>query len=94
MEREYWLLRKRKHAAHARAAANSEIKLIHLDLAGRYSVKAASAQGGAIGYEELEIGARWLASRARSDPERAEHLAMANKYARLRLESRAIIGAA
>jgi hypothetical protein len=87
MERNYWLLRERKHVAHARDSASSDIKLIHLDLAGRYSVKAAASQGDAIGYEELEIGARWLASRALSDSERAEHLAMANKYARLRLDT-------
>lgn len=37
-------------------------------------------------YERLETGARWLASRASSEPERREHLAMANRYARLRLE--------
>ena len=38
-------------------------------------------------YERLETGARWLASRASSEPERREHLGMANRYARLRLDS-------
>jgi hypothetical protein len=114
MERNYWLLRKRKHMAHARDASCSEAKLIHLDLAGRYSIKAAAVAGSAQAtpvqphspvtakpvsgqghpagtcYEQLEIGARWLASRAACADERAEHLGMANKYARLRLEFRPI----
>jgi hypothetical protein len=34
-------------------------------------------------YGRLEIGARWLAERAGAD-ERDEHLAMADRYARLR----------
>lgn len=106
MERNYWLLRKRRHLACARDAATSEIKLIHLDLAGRYSIKAAAAgdaetarspaarpataaQAGSAPtrYDHLEIGARWLASHAQSAGERDEHLGMANRYARLHLES-------
>jgi hypothetical protein len=43
MERDYFLQRKRSHAASARDAATGEIRLIHLDLAGRYSVKAAAS---------------------------------------------------
>jgi hypothetical protein len=38
-------------------------------------------------YERLETGARWLASRTSSQEERDEHLGMANRYARLRLEA-------
>ena len=38
-------------------------------------------------YEQLETGARWLASRSSNEAERHEHLAMATKYARLRLDA-------
>jgi hypothetical protein len=43
MEQTYWLGRKRSSAANARRAASSEARLVHLDLAGRYSIKAAAA---------------------------------------------------
>ena len=43
MEKLYWLRRKR--AAMARSAATSESRLIHYELAGRYSVRAAFACG-------------------------------------------------
>lgn len=42
MEQTYWLGRKRASAANARLAGSSEARLAHLDLAGRYSVKAAA----------------------------------------------------
>lgn len=41
MEQTYWLGRKRASAANARMADSAEARLAHLDLAGRYSVKAA-----------------------------------------------------
>ena len=41
MEQTYWLGRKRASAANARIAGSSEARLAHLELAGRYSVKAA-----------------------------------------------------
>jgi hypothetical protein len=41
VSKEYWLGRKREAAAMARTAATAEARLIHLDLAGRYSVMAA-----------------------------------------------------
>jgi hypothetical protein len=41
MEQTYWLGRKRASAANARRATSAEARLAHLDLAGRYSVKAA-----------------------------------------------------
>lgn len=97
MEKTYWLGRTRASAANARRATSAEARLVHLDLAGRYSVKAAHAAAagrvtaylqvadGAY-YEKLEVGARWLASRAPSEDEREEHLGVANRYARLRLE--------
>jgi hypothetical protein len=109
MEQSYWLGRKRDAAANARLTGSSRARLVHLDLAGRYSVMAAHAAeertpgaGGrqvaslalpelpdAAYYERLEIGARWLASRAGSETERDEHLGVANLHARRRLEAAA-----
>ena len=43
MEKTYWLGRKRAAMAMARNAACSEARLIHYELAGRYSIKAAFA---------------------------------------------------
>jgi hypothetical protein len=43
MEQAHWLRRKRASLANARAAGTAEARLIHYDLAGRYSVKAARA---------------------------------------------------
>jgi len=43
MEQKYWLERKRLSLAKAQTATHSEARLIHFDLAGRYSVKAADA---------------------------------------------------
>ena len=43
MEKKYWLGRKRDAMAMARGASSSEARLIHYELAGRYSVKAATA---------------------------------------------------
>lgn len=110
MEQSYWLSRKSASAANARKSRCAEARLVHLDLAGRYSVKAAVAAAQASGapaaalpamidvalpdladaayYERLETGARWLASKAADEVGRDEHLGMANKYARLRLEFR------
>ena len=43
MDRKYWI--GRMHAAHkmARQAATAESRLLHYDMAGRYSIKAANA---------------------------------------------------
>ena len=43
MEQSYWLGRRRDAAANARRAGGSRARLVHLDLAGRYSVMAALA---------------------------------------------------
>jgi hypothetical protein len=48
MEKTYWLGRKRASLKLARAAGSSEARLVHYDLAGRYSMKAISAQTQAI----------------------------------------------
>ena len=109
MEQSYWLGRKRASKDNARSAQSSRARLVHLDLAGRYSVMAAQADAGhsqgerqgaelrlalepaefpdAEHYERLEIGARWLASRASSDAERQDHLRTANLHARRRLDA-------
>jgi len=42
MERKYWIRRMHAAMGMARGAATAESRLIHYDLAGRYSIKAAS----------------------------------------------------
>lgn len=44
MEKAYWLSRKKASVAMARTASGSEARLIHYDLAGRYGIKAVSAE--------------------------------------------------
>ena len=44
MEERYWLSRKKASLKAAQNAASSEARLAHYDLAGRYSVKAVSAE--------------------------------------------------
>ena len=41
MEKTYWIGRKRDAMAMARGAATAESRLIHYELAGRYSIRAA-----------------------------------------------------
>jgi hypothetical protein len=41
MEKNYWIGRKRAAMGMARGASSAEARLIHYDLAGRYSIKAA-----------------------------------------------------
>jgi hypothetical protein len=43
MEQAYWLTRKRASLKSAETATNSLARLVHYDLAGRYSLKAMSA---------------------------------------------------
>jgi len=43
MDKSYWIGRKRSAMRMARAATSSEARLIHYELAGRYSIKAAQA---------------------------------------------------
>jgi hypothetical protein len=90
IEQTYWLGRKRISAANARRAESAVARLVHLDLAGRYSIKAAAAAPPTRDpgyYERLETGARRLAERAGHGYERERHLGNANRYARLRLEA-------
>lgn len=48
MEKTYWLGRKRASLKMAKNATSSKARLIHYDLAGRYSVNAMSAETSAI----------------------------------------------
>jgi hypothetical protein len=48
MEKAYWLGRKRASLKLAQNAVSAEARLVHYDLAGRYSVKAHSAETQAI----------------------------------------------
>ena len=50
MEKAYWLGRKRASLKLAQNAASSEARLIHYDLAGRYSLNAVSAETQAIDF--------------------------------------------
>ena len=43
MEQAYWLRRKHASVAKANKATSARARLVHFDLAGRYSVKAANA---------------------------------------------------
>ena len=44
MEKKYWLRRNKAAAAMARSATSAEARLIHFDLAGRYSLMAATCE--------------------------------------------------
>jgi hypothetical protein len=48
VEKIYWLNRKRASLKMAQKAAGSQSRLIHYDLAGRYALKAGSAETQAI----------------------------------------------
>jgi hypothetical protein len=48
MEKAYWLSRKRASLKAAQNAVSAEARLIHYDLAGRYSLNALSAETQAI----------------------------------------------
>lgn len=56
MDKAHWLSRKAASLEMARAAAGSAARLIHYELAGRYSVKAASA--AADGWEPKHASAQ------------------------------------
>ena len=52
MEKGYWISRNRASLKAARNAVSAEARLIHYDLAGRYSLNAISAQTQAIDLAE------------------------------------------
>lgn len=53
MEQEYWLNRKRASLQSAEAATSSKARLIHYDLAGRYSLKAMRAEALTIDLADM-----------------------------------------
>jgi hypothetical protein len=58
MEKKYWIGRKRASMGMARRAASSEARLIHYELAGRYSIRAAqclAASGPAVAAERAML---------------------------------------
>ena len=92
MEQSYWLGRRRASLRNAANASCAAARLVHYDLAGRYSLRADAAAPAtppcpteAGYYGQLETGARWLAARAGDAAERHRHLGMAIRYAALRL---------
>ncbi len=75
MDKEYWLGRKRAAMRMARAAATSEARLIHYELAGRYSIRAAHSlpfmlprKGPATAGEQSALRLRLPPSRPRHGP--------------------------
>ena len=52
MEQTYWLNRKRASIVMAQRAVSAAARLIHYDLAGRYSVKAADAASPRLHLED------------------------------------------
>ena len=54
MEQKYWLGRKRAARTMADKASNSEARLVHYELAGRYAVKAMNAAAPTVRTEPAE----------------------------------------
>jgi hypothetical protein len=52
MEQAHWLSRKRASMAMAEKAISSDARLIHYELAGLYSIKAANASGPQLHLED------------------------------------------
>ena len=53
MEEAYWLSRTEASLEQARNAATCEARLVHYELAGRYSLKAMSAEMAPIAFDAL-----------------------------------------
>ena len=58
MEKRYWLGRMRAAMKMARGASTAESRLIHYDMAGRYSIKAATAPFMLVRKEPATAGER------------------------------------
>lgn len=65
MEKAYWLSRKRASLKSAKDAVGSEARLIHYELAGRYSVNALSAETRSVDLAD-SLPAPITAGRARA----------------------------
>jgi hypothetical protein len=66
MEKAYWIGRKRASLKAAQNAAGAEARLIHYELAGRYSVKAASPETEAKDLADGIPAPMFVASRTKS----------------------------
>ena len=55
MENKYWIGRKRAAMGMAREAVSADIRLIHYDLAGRYSIMAAKSAAPRSPYERAML---------------------------------------
>jgi hypothetical protein len=55
LEQRYWLKRTKSSVAKAHSATSAEARLIHFDLAGRYSLKAASAASSSQPAPTLQV---------------------------------------
>lgn len=71
MEKAYWLSRKRASLKLAQNAASSEARLVHYDLAGRYSVKANSAESAAMDLADSVPPAIFAVRALSADPDDA-----------------------
>ena len=71
MEKAYWLSRKRASLKLAQNAATSEARLVHYDLAGRYSVKANSAETAAMDLADAVPSAIFAERASSADPDHA-----------------------
>ena len=72
MEKVYWLSRKRASLKAAQNAASAEARLIHYDLAGRYSLNALSSETEATDLSDalppaIYAGGASNSAKARSD---------------------------
>ncbi len=72
MEKAYWLSRKRASLKSAKDAVGSEARLIHYELAGRYSVNALSAETQAADLAG-SLPAPITANRARAASKGGDH---------------------
>ena len=72
METTYWLNRKRASLKLAHSATSSEARLVHYDLAGRYSLKAVSVETQSIDLAD-SLPPPIYASRASRAAEDADH---------------------
>ena len=79
MEKNYWISRKRAAMAMAQGAGDGEARLIHYELAGRYSIKAAHCP-------PFPLDGRALAPPAVAAARATLHLSMPTREAPLRAD--------
>jgi hypothetical protein len=72
MEKAYWLSRKRASLKAAQNAVGAEARLIHYDLAGRYSLNALSAETQAVDLADALPPAIYANGASNSDKVRSD----------------------